>query len=369
MKVRMESGDSGGGDDGEGKAFLTAELGCEGPHGIRGSSMPYTAWKHMPETCSSAENVLAEVVERVLLLAIVWERKGQVARFVRTILKVYGEWSLDGATIGLAWSDDQMLVVLTSIGQLNLFAEDGTVIHQTRHSGKLSPAIGDLKHLTGLYLHYNSLYGGIPREIANLTELSDLYLNVNHLSSEIPSEFGKMESLQVLLLFYNQLTGRIPTQLGDLKKLSVLSLQSNKLAGAIPASLGDLGMLMRLDLSSNNLFGSIPTRLANAPFLQVLDVHNNNLSGNVPPALKRLDDKFVYEYNLGLCGDGFSSLEACNASDYSNQNRPEPYGAGVGVTPKEIPETASCLAIQLGAKTRRNPKRQCLLPSTEAKAW
>ncbi|KAI5406259.1 hypothetical protein KIW84_052847 [Lathyrus oleraceus] len=34
--------------------------------------MPYTAWKHMPQTCSSAENVSAEVVERVSLLAIVW---------------------------------------------------------------------------------------------------------------------------------------------------------------------------------------------------------------------------------------------------------------------------------------------------------
>ncbi|KAL5081112.1 hypothetical protein RYX36_009533 [Vicia faba] len=217
-------------------------------------------------------------------------------------------------------------------------------------SGKLSPAIGDLKHLTGLYLHYNSLYGEIPREIANLTELSDLYLNVNHLSGEIPSEFGKMESLQVLQLCYNQLTGSIPTQLGDLKKLSVLALQSNKLAGAIPASLGDLRMLMRLDLSSNSLFGSIPTRLADAPFLQVLDVHNNTLSGNVPPALKRLDDKFVYEYNLGLCGDGFSSLKACNASDHANPNRPDPYGAGVDVKPKEIPETAN---IKLPCNTTR----------------
>ncbi|PNX90782.1 putative LRR receptor-like protein kinase, partial [Trifolium pratense] len=63
-------------------------------------------------------------------------------------------------------------------------------------SGKLSPAIGDLKHLTGLYLHYNSLYGDIPREVANLTQLSDLYLNVNHFSGEIPSQIGKMENLQ-----------------------------------------------------------------------------------------------------------------------------------------------------------------------------
>lgn len=69
-------------------------------------------------------------------------------------------------------------------------------------SGKLSPAIGDLKHLTGLYLHYNSLYGDIPREVANLTELSDLYLNVNHLSGEIPPEIGKMENLQGKIVLF-----------------------------------------------------------------------------------------------------------------------------------------------------------------------
>ena len=63
-------------------------------------------------------------------------------------------------------------------------------------SGKLSPAIEGLKHLSGLYLHYNSLYGEVPREIANLTELSELYLNVNNLSGEIPPEIGNMAGLQ-----------------------------------------------------------------------------------------------------------------------------------------------------------------------------
>lgn len=65
-----------------------------------------------------------------------------------------------------------------------------------RLSGKLSPAIAGLSHLTGLYLHYNSLYGEIPREISSLIELSDLYLNVNNLSGEIPPELGNMSSLQ-----------------------------------------------------------------------------------------------------------------------------------------------------------------------------
>lgn len=63
-------------------------------------------------------------------------------------------------------------------------------------TGKLSPAIAGLKHLIGIYLHYNSLHGEIPREISNLTELSDLYLNVNNLSGVIPPEIGNMSNLQ-----------------------------------------------------------------------------------------------------------------------------------------------------------------------------
>ncbi|PSR93363.1 Somatic embryogenesis receptor kinase [Actinidia chinensis var. chinensis] len=208
-------------------------------------------------------------------------------------------------------------------------------------AGRVSPAIAGLRHLTGLYLHYNSLYGEIPREVSNLTELIDLYLNVNNMTGSIPPELGNMASLQVLQLCYNQFTGSIPRQLGSLKKLSVLALQSNRLTGAIPASLGDLGMLMRLDLSFNHLFGSIPTRLADAPMLGVLDVRNNTLSGNVPPALKRLVQGFQYENNPGLCGVGFSALSACRTLNRVNPNRPEPFeGSTTGLATRDIPETA-----------------------------
>ncbi|XWS37707.1 hypothetical protein CRYUN_Cryun19dG0068000 [Craigia yunnanensis] len=228
-------------------------------------------------------------------------------------------------------------------------------------SGKVSPAIAVLKHLTGLYLHYNSLYGEIPREIANLTLLTDLYLNMNNLSGEIPLEIGKMGNLQVLQLCYNELKGSIPTQLGSLTKLNVLALQSNQLTGAIPASLGDLSTLMRLDLSFNRLFGSIPMKLADAPLLEVLDIRNNSLSGIVPLALKRLNDGFLFQNNLGLCGSGFSSLEACNASDHINPSRPDAYGPGVTSLPREIPETANlrlpCEQTQCSkpSKSQRGP--------------
>ena len=63
-------------------------------------------------------------------------------------------------------------------------------------SGTISPAVAELKSLSGLYLHYNSLSGEIPKEIVNLIGLTDLYLNVNNLSGSIPPEIGSMASLQ-----------------------------------------------------------------------------------------------------------------------------------------------------------------------------
>ncbi|KAL0311664.1 UNVERIFIED_CONTAM: Somatic embryogenesis receptor kinase [Sesamum calycinum] len=221
-------------------------------------------------------------------------------------------------------------------------------------SGQIPTEIGQLKSLSGLYLHFNKLHGLVPKELANLTELSDLYLNVNNLSGDIPPEIGDMPNLQVVQLCYNNLTGNIPTQLGSLKKLNVLALQSNQLTGAIPASLGGLMMLTRLDLSFNHLFGSIPLKLAGLPMLKVLDIRNNTLSGNVPLALKRLDEGFQYENNTGLCGIGFPPLQICSASG-KNSNKPEPFGPGTSHLPsKDIPESAN--VEQNRVKKSRKPQ-------------
>lgn len=62
--------------------------------------------------------------------------------------------------------------------------------------GQIPSAVGDLRSLTGLYLHFNALSGKIPKEIANLDKLSDLYLNVNNLSGAIPRQIGNMSNLQ-----------------------------------------------------------------------------------------------------------------------------------------------------------------------------
>ncbi|CAL5359921.1 hypothetical protein CsSME_00050254 [Camellia sinensis var. sinensis] len=208
-------------------------------------------------------------------------------------------------------------------------------------SGKVSPAVAELKCLSGLYLHYNSLTGEIPKEIANLTELTDLYLNENDLYGTIPPEIGDMASLQVLDLCCNQLTGHIPTKMGSLNKLGVLSLQNNRLDGSIPTSLGNLGMLKTLYLSFNQLSGPIPESLADIPHLEVLAVENNTLSGIVPPDLKRLNEGFNCKNNPGLCGVGFSSLRVCLPwDDLSIQV--EPFKPKSNATaPESVPLSAS----------------------------
>ena len=52
-----------------------------------------------------AENTSADAAERVSLLVVTWDRKVQVARLVKSELKMYGKWSLDSAAIGVAWLD------------------------------------------------------------------------------------------------------------------------------------------------------------------------------------------------------------------------------------------------------------------------
>ncbi|CAN0902594.1 Probable inactive leucine-rich repeat receptor-like protein kinase At1g66830 [Linum grandiflorum] len=247
--------------------------------------------------------------------------------------KFLATWTVDGDPCGGAFEG----VGCNEHGQVANISLQGKGL-----KGKISPAVGSLKNLTGLYLHYNSLYGEVPAEVGNLTELVDLYLNVNNLSGQIPPEIGNLGKLQVLQLCYNQFTGSVPVQLGTLKKLTVLALQSNRFTGAIPANLGNLGMLMRLDLSFNHFFGSIPTKLADAPVLESLDIRNNTFSGNVPLALKRLNEGFQFANNPGLCGSGFMDLRACNSSEGTNPNRPEAYGQGgqPTTTTREIPETA-----------------------------
>ncbi|XP_031251024.1 vacuolar protein sorting-associated protein 8 homolog [Pistacia vera] len=134
------------------------------PDGVREGSIPYTAWKcMMPSRGSSMESTSAEAAERISLLALAWDRKVQVAKLVKSELKVYGKWSIDSAAVGVAWLDDQMLVVLTVTGQLYLFARDGTVIHQTSFS--VDGSRGD--DLIGYHTHFINVFGNPEKSYHN----------------------------------------------------------------------------------------------------------------------------------------------------------------------------------------------------------
>jgi hypothetical protein len=131
------------------------------PDGVREGSMPYTAWKYTAQ--SHASTSTETIPDKVPLLAIAWDRKVEVAKLVKSELKIYGKWTLESSAIGVAWLDDQMLVVLTVTGQLTLFAKDGTVIHQT--SFMIDGRGGD--DLIGYHTHFNNIYGNPEKAYHN----------------------------------------------------------------------------------------------------------------------------------------------------------------------------------------------------------
>uniref|UniRef100_A0A0E0CER7 Uncharacterized protein n=1 Tax=Oryza meridionalis TaxID=40149 RepID=A0A0E0CER7_9ORYZ len=97
------------------------------PDGAREGSIAYAAWKY---TTSSSDSP-SIVEEQVSWLALAWDRQVQVAKFVKSKMIKHKEWKIDSAAIGVAWLDDQMLVVLNLRGQLCLFSKDGNELRRT----------------------------------------------------------------------------------------------------------------------------------------------------------------------------------------------------------------------------------------------
>ncbi|CAL5060601.1 unnamed protein product [Urochloa decumbens] len=97
------------------------------PDGAREGSIAYAAWKYT----SSLNDLSSLDEERVSWLALAWDRQVQVAKFVKSKIVKHKEWKLDSAAIGVAWLDDQMLVVLNLRGQLCLFSKDGSELRRT----------------------------------------------------------------------------------------------------------------------------------------------------------------------------------------------------------------------------------------------
>lgn len=55
-----------------------------------------------------AETAPTEAFDSASLLALAWDRIVQVAKLVKSELKLYKEWKLDSAAIGVAWLDENV---------------------------------------------------------------------------------------------------------------------------------------------------------------------------------------------------------------------------------------------------------------------
>ncbi|XP_020574102.1 vacuolar protein sorting-associated protein 8 homolog isoform X2 [Phalaenopsis equestris] len=126
------------------------------PDGVREGSMPYAAWKCMGHSHDSS-------LDKVAWLAIAWDKKIQIFRLAKSKIRRHNEWTLDSTAIGVAWLDDQMLVILSIRGQLCLFSRDGAELHQTN----LTVDCSSMDDFIIYHTHYMNTFGNPEKAYHN----------------------------------------------------------------------------------------------------------------------------------------------------------------------------------------------------------
>ncbi|KAL8224620.1 hypothetical protein R6Q59_000439 [Mikania micrantha] len=149
--------------------------------------------------------------------------------------------------------------------------------------GSLSPHVGNLSFLRGLFLYNNSLQGTIPHEIGRLSRLRSLYLYQNKLKGVIPANISGCSNLKYIGIASNELFGSIPKEISYLSKLSFLSLQNNNLTGGISPFLGNISSMEMFGVFGNPLGGSIPDTLSRWEIVSEIYCSHCNLSGTIDP--------------------------------------------------------------------------------------
>ncbi|CAM6085101.1 unnamed protein product [Calypogeia fissa] len=171
------------------------------PEGIREGAIPYTAWRRTKskagistgamvpsstsesgpvslqkddgrpfESSQSQEaasvdgmvKVNADGGENCPSLAIAWDKKILIYQLPKSELKSVAQWEVDSPVVGVAWLEEQMMVVATSKDQLCLFTNEGVEIEravlETEHGG-----IGAFIYHT----HFMNLYGNPEKAYHN----------------------------------------------------------------------------------------------------------------------------------------------------------------------------------------------------------
>ncbi|MGF1486871.1 MAG: COR domain-containing protein [Prochloraceae cyanobacterium] len=122
----------------------------------------------------------------------------------------------------------------------------------------LPPEIGQLTHLTRIYLNGNKLES-LPPEIGNLTNLTRLYLRDNKIQS-LPPEIGNLTKLTHIYIRGNKLE-TLPPEIGNLSQLKGLFLSDNNIT-SLPEEIKKLTNLGNLDLTRNPI--EIPPDILNS---------------------------------------------------------------------------------------------------------
>jgi len=177
-------------------------------------------------------------------------------------------------------------------------------LRENNLDGIIPASLGDLSHLSRLYLFRNSLRGEIPPELGNLHAVEFFYLFENSMSGSIPSELGNLKSVKNLYLFDNQLTGPIPPEIAEIESLERIVLNDNSLSGDIPQGFMQLQFFKGLNLINNNFSGPIPRWLGDIRNLDTLDLEGNQFTGEIPTEFGKLINlKFLTLANNLLTGN------------------------------------------------------------------
>ncbi|KAB2634070.1 tyrosine-sulfated glycopeptide receptor 1-like [Pyrus ussuriensis x Pyrus communis] len=153
-----------------------------------------------------------------------------------------------------------------------------------RLKGVISPSLGNLTHLTHLYLSHNILSGHLEAGFfLSLGRLQILDLSYNLLSGELPLS-PPPSCIRVVDLSSNQFNGKTPSSfLQRAWNLSNLNVSNNLLKGQIPSFKCSYSPFVRsLDFSHNDFSGIIPLGLGNCSKLELFRAGFNNLLGTLP---------------------------------------------------------------------------------------
>ncbi|XP_058075932.1 receptor-like protein EIX1 [Magnolia sinica] len=191
------------------------------------------------------------------------------------------------------------------------FLIDGGINPAFSLSGRIDPALVQLKHLQFLDLSFNAFNGApIPDFLGSMKELRHLILSWAGFSGRIPHQLGNLTKLISLKLSSDSLSAKNLWWLTSLPSLKYLHMSHVDLSKAshdwvhvmnmspsfVELSLFDCGLsyisptlpsvnftsLRVLDLRLNNFNSTIPNWIANISSLVSLNFLDNNFHGEVP---------------------------------------------------------------------------------------